>query len=348
MGLCVQTESNVVAPSLFTSTVNFALDRKLDLDYLAELTGLMRERLQLGTAPYPEAALKRLWLKLVDREPDLPLGILMGRGVPVSVLGTMSDVAATAPDVRSALRVFESNAELLASRLEIQLHEGRRHATIVRQHPSGAADGGRVSAMLSVVLLRMLAGFTGRYPPLRRVELIGERSGPLASYEAVFGRHVGWRVDKARTMFELSREYLDLPLKGSDERAFWSGSLFLSHLRAERQRQVSERRSARLTRAVDESFDAGAFDVKAVVDRAGFGLRTAQRIARADGTTLRTLVDRARAERALAMMIRDPDAKLFWVAEQCGYSDDRSFRRAFKRWTGRSPAEVRAALTMQD
>lgn len=335
---------SVVAPSLFTSTVGFALHRQIELDHLANLTGFDCETLQLGARPYPELALKRVWLELVSREPHAPLGILMGKIVPISIFGAISEVAACAPDVRSALKLFEANAELLATRLEIRLEEGQKHARLVRQHPSGAADGGRVSTMLSVALLRMLTAFVGEYPPLKRVELIGERCGPLVHYQESFGHNIVWDVGKPQTAFEFSREYLDRPLRSRDERAFWCGSLFLATLRAERQRQVCRQRTVRLIRAVDASFDAGAFHVQAVVDRAGFGLRTAQRIAQAEGTTLRALMDRARAEHALTVLARDPQAKLLWVAEQCGYSDDRSFRRAFKRWTGRSPTEVRNAL----
>lgn len=338
---------NVVAPTLFTSTVSFARHRQIELDHLADLTGLDHETLQLGATPYPELALKRVWLELVSREPHLPLGILMGKIVPVSVFGAISDVAACAPDVRSALKLFEANAELLATRLEIRLEEGRKYATLVRRHPSGAADGGRVSTMLSVALLRMLAAYVGEYPPLKRVALIGERCGSLDHYEAAFGRNIVWDLGRPQTAFEFCREYLDRPLRHSDARAFWSGSLYLATLRAERQRQVSAQRAVRLIRAVDGAFGAGAFDVQTVVDHAGYGLRTAQRIARAEGTTLRALMDRARAEHALAVLARDPRAKLLWVAEQCGYSDDRSFRRAFRRWTGRSPTEVRRALLAQ-
>ncbi|MEO0539213.1 MAG: helix-turn-helix domain-containing protein [Cyanobacteria bacterium P01_A01_bin.123] len=37
----------------------------------------------------------------------------------------------------------------------------------------------------------------------------------------------------------------------------------------------------------------------------------------------------------------DPALGIEAVSSQLGYSDDRAFRRAFKRWTGKTPAEFR-------
>jgi AraC-like DNA-binding protein len=58
------------------------------------------------------------------------------------------------------------------------------------------------------------------------------------------------------------------------------------------------------------------------------------------GTSFQTLLDETRRARA-EEWIRSTDMKLQQIAEQLGFSDVRSFRRAFKRWTGRSPNALR-------
>jgi AraC-like DNA-binding protein len=58
------------------------------------------------------------------------------------------------------------------------------------------------------------------------------------------------------------------------------------------------------------------------------------------GTSFQALLDEARRARA-EEWIRGSNMKLQQIAEQLGFSDVRSFRRAFKRWTGRSPNTLR-------
>jgi AraC-like DNA-binding protein len=58
------------------------------------------------------------------------------------------------------------------------------------------------------------------------------------------------------------------------------------------------------------------------------------------GTSFRTLMDEAARVRA-EELVRQNNDKLEHVASELGFSDVRTFRRAFKRWTGHSPVAFR-------
>lgn len=58
------------------------------------------------------------------------------------------------------------------------------------------------------------------------------------------------------------------------------------------------------------------------------------------GTSFQELLDETRRARA-EEWLRFTDMKLEQVSRQLGFGDIRSFRRAFKRWTGRTPTEIR-------
>lgn len=65
------------------------------------------------------------------------------------------------------------------------------------------------------------------------------------------------------------------------------------------------------------------------------------------GTRFQNLLDECRANHVLER-IGSSHISLTELANQTGFSDMRSFRRAFKRWTGKSPTEYRQASLQPD
>jgi AraC-like DNA-binding protein len=68
--------------------------------------------------------------------------------------------------------------------------------------------------------------------------------------------------------------------------------------------------------------------------------RTMQRRLRREGTTFATLVDQVRRDLALTHA-RDHRAPIEVIALLAGFSEKRAFYRAFRRWTGVTPAMYR-------
>lgn len=58
------------------------------------------------------------------------------------------------------------------------------------------------------------------------------------------------------------------------------------------------------------------------------------------GTSYRAMHDDLRAERA-KVLLRDSRLAIAEIGSQLGFSDDREFRRAYKRWTGEVPSQAR-------
>jgi AraC-like DNA-binding protein len=68
--------------------------------------------------------------------------------------------------------------------------------------------------------------------------------------------------------------------------------------------------------------------------------RSLQRRLGASGASFAELVDAVRRERA-QVFLDAGDVSLVEVSWLVGFSEQSAFTRAFKRWTGRSPAEYR-------
>jgi AraC-like DNA-binding protein len=69
-------------------------------------------------------------------------------------------------------------------------------------------------------------------------------------------------------------------------------------------------------------------------------VRTLQRRLVVAGTTFREVADRVRGELAQEHLV-DPRTSITEVAYLLGFSDETSFNRAFRRWTGESPGRWR-------
>ena len=68
--------------------------------------------------------------------------------------------------------------------------------------------------------------------------------------------------------------------------------------------------------------------------------RTLRRRLTEHSLTFEALLEQVRQARTMSLLA-NPDMPIERITEEVGYSDVRSFRRAFKRWTGKSPSAWR-------
>ena len=85
---------------------------------------------------------------------------------------------------------------------------------------------------------------------------------------------------------------------------------------------------------------AAAHSAEALAQRLHLSPRTLHRQLREEGASLQGLKDEVRRERAIALLHRT-DRPIKQVAHEAGFTNDKSFIRAFRAWTGQSPAEFR-------
>jgi AraC-like DNA-binding protein len=71
--------------------------------------------------------------------------------------------------------------------------------------------------------------------------------------------------------------------------------------------------------------------------------RTLKRRLAEHGVTYSSLAEGELREKAM-LLLRSVDLSLEQVAERTGYSDVANFTRAFRRWTGQTPAQYRRSL----
>lgn len=97
-----------------------------------------------------------------------------------------------------------------------------------------------------------------------------------------------------------------------------------------------ERVRRELLLAFDGPVAASPPELATIAKRLGRSPRSLHRDLSAAGTTFRKLLEEVRADVARAWL---PRATIPEVSERLGYAEPRAFHRAFRRWTGTSPAQ---------
>lgn len=98
--------------------------------------------------------------------------------------------------------------------------------------------------------------------------------------------------------------------------------------------------AAQVSHIISKRLGRGSLDMHTIALEVGLSARTLQRRLAAEGTSLRDLVRQHRS-RAVDRLLKDGRTKMTVIAHDMGYADAATFSRAFKRWRGESPRDLR-------
>jgi AraC-like DNA-binding protein len=137
------------------------------------------------------------------------------------------------------------------------------------------------------------------------------------------------------------------PAPDADEGAYESRHpflAFLGHVARGIERRKAPPPDTPVRRMVERHLEpllaAGPVRIEEVARDLGFSRQTLYRRLKAEGMTFEQLLDELRHRLALRS-IRDEGLTVKEAGYRLGFSDPAAFSRAFKRWTGASPSELR-------
>jgi AraC-like DNA-binding protein len=135
---------------------------------------------------------------------------------------------------------------------------------------------------------------------------------------------------------------------GGEAAAPWSPFLsFLGEVAKTMEARAAERRApprpspfrAEVERRLEPLLASGEVGIERVARDLGYSRQTLYRRLKAEGITYEQLLDGLRRRLALRFMREGLSVKD--AAYRLGFSDPAAFSRAFKRWTGTSPSDMR-------
>jgi AraC-like DNA-binding protein len=279
-----------------------------------------------------------LWRELITRLPSVIVPVELIRALDIAALGVTGQIVLRADDLGHAGTLIGRFMRLTDTAMGMQRLE--RDGLIgvgITHRPEVVAMRYPIELMVGIGF-RLLTHAAGGTLPLREVTFAHPAGYPVAAYEALFGAPV--RFEAPHTAMWFPAEALDLPFAGRDPLARRYIEAHAEHMLATLPEPepavVRELREA----IVLELATSGA-ELSRVARRVAMSTRTVQRRLDEAGTSFQQLVDDVRSAMARSLL-RDHARSILDVAFELGYADLKGFYRAFRRWTGATPAEWRA------
>ena len=279
----------------------------------------------------------------VARSPDKHFPLVLGETFGFDYLPDLETFLTTSPTLRESTRVFEWIRDLVNPFISVKIEETRTQARMVIDLTGGDLARANLPALrhfteatFGTILKfsRMLLGEV----PVNAFEIHFRYPRPpyADQCEQVYGTRVLFGQKQNALIFD--RALLDRPLKG----AFPSLHQQAEHM-VER-RVASLPRGASVSRMVERVLTKNPDLLGSGIERVATELkmhpRTLQRRLREEDQSFAELLARARFQVAVDLLQAGKE-DIESISERLGFSDRRSFTRAFTRWAGRTPSSFR-------
>ena len=265
-------------------------------------------------------------------------GLLVGQRGGVASLGLVGALMQHSPAVDAALRSLTLHMHLRTrGGIPTRSAEGKWATlgyAIYQRGMAGSAYAYDVAIATAFNVMRTLCGVDWLPSEVQFSRAKPRDTGP---YRRFFRSPL--RFDAERTAIVFARRWLDQPLPGSDAALH----RFFEKQIAEREALDVEDLTEKVRRALRTMLVTGRGAEQHVAELFSIHPRTLHRRLRAQGTTLRALVEEGRREIA-CQLLRDTNMNVSEIANVLDYADATALTRAFGRWMNCPPAAWRAKV----
>ncbi|WP_447748503.1 AraC family transcriptional regulator [Pseudomonas nicosulfuronedens] len=316
----------------------------------AQRQGVARDKLlraaaiapaELEQERWPVDHITRLWRAAAQLTGDPGFGLKAGALVGPASFNVVSYLLQSAPTLREAIAVVQKYQRLISDGGRLQMIPGA-HTSWLVYHP--CQDRLPFSPQQIEAVLAAVVAFahwnTGSFQPPLKVQFSHTRIGPMGGYHSVFQCPV--EFDQAFSGILLDNALLDAPLPQAD------AQLARVHQQHAAARLSALSPASELVDDLRRWIDSQLYGQPPTRDRAAQALgltpRTLARRMREQQLDFSTLLDQARRDAALHAVMYSSQA-LADIGQGLGFAEPSTFWRAFKRWTGATPAQWRQQHT---
>jgi len=311
----------------------------LDTGALLRSVGISRVTLEDPDARLEAAQVGALWAKAYELSGDPVLSLHAAEACPLGAYKVIDFMGANAATVGEAFRYSSRYFPLINTSIRLPIDETSDPVTFDIVDETGPTGVTRPYAEYCfAAFLLHVRGDTGVEFPIRELTFVHRRPADISEHERIFGCPVRFEAEWNR--MSIDRAAWDSPAKGGNP-----GVLQVLSEHADLLLQKLPKGPGlveRTRKAIGERLRGGDSSLESVARELGTSGRSLQRHLQELGYSYNALADEVRAA-AAKLYLEQPDIAVAEVAYLLGFADPSTFNRAFKRWTGHTPARSRAA-----
>jgi AraC-like DNA-binding protein len=301
-----------------------------------ELAGLQHAQLAGALARVPCDAEFAVWDAAVEVSGDPLIGLRIAERVRTGDLAAYEYLLRSTANLRAALTLANRFMRVVDDLTRLSLFEVGTTARMRMWRDAGYVMPSESVECIFLVLVKIAKE---QFPAfdVREVCLRNEPHGDQATYARYFATAVRFGAAYDELVFD--RKLLDVPLARAD---VGLAAVLEAHVQGLLESLPDEDPFlGNVRRAMFAALGTGDVSLTALAKALHVSPRTLRRRLTECGVPYKTLLDEVRREVALREVARNIES-LDALAERLGFSEASTFYRAFKRWTGTTPARYRA------
>jgi len=316
--------------------LDFAEAEGASRSWILEYAGVTQETLDDPDAWLEYEQFHRLISGVLQASGDPALGIRLGSQLRVTAHGLLGYAAMSSASFDEALDLVVRFAQTRVPVLSMNRSEVDGAEILGIEEAAVLGEIREPLLELTVAALHAIARFLidDRFE-CRELRFAYEEPEHVDRYREFFDCPLVFSADVTEMRFD--SRLLRVPLPLADEGA---------------KRQAAQRCEEELAAMLDGAdleqrirakllkVEAGVPGLDETAAMLGMSARTLRRRLREAGTSYQKILDSVRSDLA-TQYLRTTRLTVYQIADRLGYSDQANFGRAFKRWTGRSPQELR-------
>tara|TARA_R110002049_G_scaffold96993_5_gene236844 strand:- start:1255 stop:2256 length:1002 start_codon:yes stop_codon:yes gene_type:complete len=310
--------------------------RGCDLEKLLAGTSLADTGISTIGARIPDTDFNQLVINALALTGDHALGLKLGLRLNLSAHAVLGQAFMTCTDLAQTIELFLKYNHLLASDLhfEFETLDEQCILTIVNTPRHVSLEFGY--ELFYGALINTLRGLLNKPELTLSMEFPYSRPEHAQMYCEMFGDDIHFDTPQGRILFD--RELLATPLPSSNPvlRNLYEAECARLLADLEEDNSVTER-TLRLLRKLEGQYP----QMPQIAAMLNLSPRTYRRRLDEEQQSYQRLLDQVRAEHATRYLQNKKHLPLSSIAYMVGFSDTSNFRRAYLKWTGKSPGEVR-------
>lgn len=279
----------------------------------------------------------RLMEQLIRMSRETSLGIHAGREVNIQQFPLLGFLIGNCQTLREVMATLRRYYTLITDSRSPEFFIGHGTSRIVYHFNEGKSSGNQFRAELIASAAHTLGNILcGKFYQLQDIGFRHPAPANRDQVQKFF--QVPVHYDQAQNWISFSSQYIDSPL-------MYSNSTLITTLQKESEKAMEryshmQSFSQRIMFILNEWPETIAITKEAVAELINTSSRTLTRRLQEEGYQFSNLVKEVRLEKAMeALKFARTDVQQ--LALNLGFSDRRGFERAFKQWTGLTPAAYR-------